>query len=205
MTFFLVAKPLISSWKSSALMKLSYIFWSKVCSSPGKKNGRRKCINILFMKQRFHSSISLSMSCSPSMPTFVCCMALLFHASDGEYLGFTLFYMSFLFTVSDFSSWVAWEQENFSFHYPLLQMKDRLSYCVWSPCDCKMLLSQNLLTLSDVNILLSFFSVVFLKYFLLHILWVYTKPAQNIIFWLVVCFCIENDIFKITQFKHRNT
>lgn len=119
-TFFLLLKPLISFWKSSGLMKLFYIFWSKVCSGPGKERGTRKSINFLFMKERFHSSMNLSMSRSPSMPTFVGCMALLFRASDGEYLGFTLFSMFCLFTVNYFSSRVAWEQEKFSFHYPPL-------------------------------------------------------------------------------------
>lgn len=138
--FFLLVKLLINFSKSLGLMKLFYVFWFKVCSDPDQKKGTRKSINILFMKERFHSSINLSLSGSPSMPTFVCCMALLFCASDCEYLGFSLFSMFCLFTVNYFSSWVAWEQEKFSFHYPLLQMKDRLSYCMESACDWKMLL-----------------------------------------------------------------
>lgn len=127
--FFLVKlflKLLINFSKSLGLMKYSGLKYVVLLT----KKGTRKSINILFMKERFHSSINLSLSGSPSMPTFVCCMALLFRASDCEYLGFSLFSVFCLFTVNYFSSWVAWEQEKFSFHYPLLQMKDRLSYCI---------------------------------------------------------------------------
>jgi len=65
-------------------------------------------MNILFVKERFTVALfNLSMSHSPSMPRSVCCMALLFRASDGEYLGFALFSMFCLFTVNYFSSRVA--------------------------------------------------------------------------------------------------
>lgn len=152
--FFSPMKPLFNM-KSSGLMKL-FSYCSLKCCSGKKRIGIRKSINILLRKD-FTVALTYSMSHSPSMPTFVCCLALLFHALDGEYLGFTVFSMFCLFAANYFSSWVAWEQKKFSFHYPLFQMKGRLSYWVWSAYDSKMLLSGNLLMLSGVHVLLSVF------------------------------------------------
>lgn len=95
---FLAVKPLVSFWKSLDLMKSIYLFWSTVFGGPGPKKkggeGNTKIHEYSLWKKDFTVVLfNLSMSHVPSMPRFVCCMALLFCASDGEYLGFALFSM----------------------------------------------------------------------------------------------------------------